>query len=626
MGIPQLFSKIVQDNPDLISAPADVKKLVHSFFLDYNALVYQVWHCIQQEEHPNERQSWKEPEWEQYLIDEVVRYTCDLIAWVHPTNRVVISIDGVVPRAKIEQQRHRRYKIPWIREYESKLFTTPVEDDKIRPVFDTAKITVGTPFWGNMVSGLINAVKMGRMTPSYGQNRGITPLIPGQQSGDTFEIEIHDAQTKGEGEHKIIANLLANPVQNQVLIYGLDADLLLLTLRASLVCPNIAILRESTTQRADQEAQCSRLPKWNTPFFWVDISKFRGHWVRRITTLAQENPKNNLPRRQNPQQWTHESLIADAMVLYCFVGNDFLPQQPSLEIQEGGIDNLWRSYGQVRMFRNDPWSLVDLTRQEIRWEFLFELVKRLYYAEIHQCKYLQNRRRMKSRSRRANIDEETGLPILFDSSMTLDDSKFQWERIWGNEHLRSCYEWTDWTHPQAVEQYHKIHFHWEANQMTPEFTRSHYGQRVCRDYLRMLDFVFQYYWRETPCWVSYYPYGSVPLFVDLYNYLEQTSNYGNLSWKPTIEIPTALGQGLWVLTPEYSAKLIPEKPKSYKMKDAEAPNRTSLHGADRYMLMTAEPNLPPARWTYWNMVVKRDGDSHLLETHPIRKFKVSLRK
>ena len=62
------------------------------------------------------------------------------------------------------------------------------------------------------------------------------------------------------------------------------------------------------------------------------------------------------------------------------------------------------------------------------------------------------------------------------------------------------------------------------------------------------------------------------------------------------------------------------------MENAEAPNRTSLHGADRYMLMTAEPNLPPARWTYWNMVVKRDGDSHLLETHPIRKFKVSLRK
>jgi len=617
MGIPQLFSKIVQENPDIISAPTSNKKPVHTFYLDYNALVYQVWHLIQEEEHTQER---TEREWELYLMDKVSEYTADLIAWVNPTHRAVISIDGVVPRAKMEQQRHRRYKLPWVREYERVLFTTSKEG--IQPIFDTAKITVGTSFWTEMVENLIGTIKQGRFSPSYCHNRGILPMIPEQDLTGGIEIEIQDAQTKGEGEHKIIANILSNPVKDQILIYGLDADLLLLTLRASLVSPNIAILRESTTQRADQEAQTSRMPKWGTPFFWVDIPKFRQHWVQRIVMIGSEPPKTKVPQRQKPQQWSHESLIADAMVLYCFVGNDFLPQQPSLEVDV--IDNLWRAYTTVRMFRQDPWSLVDLTKNEIRWDFVMELVKRLFYSEIHQCKYLQNRRRMKSRSRRANVDEETNVPILFGESMTLDDSKFQWERIWGNEYLRSCFEWTDWTHPQAVDQYHKVHFDWESSQIQQDFARSRMGQRVCREYCRMLDFVFHYYWREVPCWESYYSYGSAPLFADLFQYLESVDRE-RMKWEAQVNIPTALGQGIWVLCPSYSTIMILKKPETIRMGEWEAPERVGLNGADRYLLSHAEPKLPPGKFSYWMEVVKRDGSPELLELHPIRKFKMKAR-
>jgi len=657
MGIPQLFSRIVQDNPELIQAPIQARKQTHTFYLDYNALIYQVWHCIQGAEHPDARKAWGEAEWRAYLIEQVVEYTADLIAWVNPTHRAVICIDGPVPRAKIEQQRQRRFKLPWTRAYEKALFTNakPANEDPqpmadgVRPVFDTAQITVGTPFWGAMVEALVQAVKKGQMTPQRRHNGGILPMNPdGMGQVTHVEIEIQDAQTRGEGEHKIISQLLAHPTKEQVLIYGLDADLLLLTLRASLVSPNLAILRESTSQRADQEAQTSRLPKWQTPFFWVDIPRFRGCWVQRVHTLAQEaasprQQKNKQPPhknqhqqqqqhqqfqpKQNPAQWTQESLIADAMVLYCFAGNDFLPQQPSVDIQEGGIDNLWRTYAQTRMMRAEPWSLVDTRRGEVRWDFLREWVKRLHFQEIHQCKYLQNRRRMKSRARRAMIDEATGLPILFGKGMSLDESRFQWEKIWGNEHLRACFEWTDWTHPQAMEQYHKFHFDWVPNQIQPEFYRSHMGQRACREYLRTLDFVFQYYWKENPCWEHYYPYPSTPLFHDLVKYLYGSANYKALSISPktSSSLITPLGQGSWVLPPQYVRQLIPEIPATYRVPDFEAPEKTALHGADRYWLMVAEPILPPVRWVYWMKLLQRDGQKEGMELHPIRKFRIQVR-
>jgi hypothetical protein len=233
---------------------------------------------------------------------------------------------------------------------------------------------------------------------------------------------------------------------------------------------------------------------------------------------------------------------------------------------------------------------------------------------------------MKSRTRQATVNQETGIPVIFTGGMTTDESRMQWERIWGNEHLRSCYEWTDWTHPQSIDQYHKIHFDWESNQMNPEFVRSRMGQMVCRDYLRMLDFVFQYYWRESPCWVSYYGYSNVPLFVDLTNYLASHGKYETLRWEPEVIVPTPLAQGLWVLPNAYSAKLIPERPESYEPSEMEFPSRTALHGSDRYWLMHAEPKLPPARWNYWSDVVSRDGDKELLSLHLIRKFKIAMRK
>jgi 5'-3' exonuclease len=135
-------------------------------------------------------------------------------------DRVIVAMDGLVPYAKIVQQRYRRMR------------------QKEEEEFDRNQISPGTPYMKELEAG-------------------IRSRFPHFELSSTLE--------PGEGEHKLF-HMLKETTQNSICIYGLDADLILLCLaRNTLSAPNQFFLLRESGEFNDpklKEAEFSSLSVW----------------------------------------------------------------------------------------------------------------------------------------------------------------------------------------------------------------------------------------------------------------------------------------------------------------------------------------------------------------------------
>jgi 5'-3' exonuclease len=134
-------------------------------------------------------------------IGSIVVALHELLTNVVQAKKVYIAFDGLVPMAKMVQQRYRRFR----------------RADKTED-FDKHQISPGTPYMKELAKTL----------------RFIFP-----------DVIISDTLERGEGEHKIFLWLRTLPENERrnICIYGLDADLVLIALAQSDV-GDIRLLRE----------------------------------------------------------------------------------------------------------------------------------------------------------------------------------------------------------------------------------------------------------------------------------------------------------------------------------------------------------------------------------------------
>merc|ERR1711902_29343 len=161
----------------------------------------------------------------------------------------------------------------------------------------------------------------------------------------------------GEGEHKIASfirrcrNQKGHDPNTRHVLYGLDADLFMLGLATHEI--HFTVLREEVLFGKNRpcnkcgiaghfEDKCTNEPKQKSndgkktlkPFVFANLSVLREY-------LEYELKIDNL------SWWDLERVIDDFVFLCFFVGNDFLPHLPSLEIREGAIDNLLKKYKEL---------------------------------------------------------------------------------------------------------------------------------------------------------------------------------------------------------------------------------------------------------------------------------------
>ena len=94
MGIARYFSNIIKKNPNVYDS--NKPSVIDNFFIDFNAIVYKVILMLDKID-------------EKILIEEVVKFLIFIIDEIN-AKFVYIAMDGPVPRAKMVQQRFRRYK------------------------------------------------------------------------------------------------------------------------------------------------------------------------------------------------------------------------------------------------------------------------------------------------------------------------------------------------------------------------------------------------------------------------------------------------------------------------------------------------------------------------------------
>jgi 5'-3' exonuclease len=171
MGIPSYYKTLCDSIPGLL-----VKKIPESpthFWVDFNCMIY---HCIRQSSTKPYAGEETRIEWENEIIEVVCKYLKKLVDIVGPTKMVYIGVDGVVPMAKIRQQRLRRFKSVWIASEEERIGVRTVGE----PRWDTNSITPGTAFMERLGIALHK--------------------IP----NGTIKWHVSGADEPGEGEHKLM--------------------------------------------------------------------------------------------------------------------------------------------------------------------------------------------------------------------------------------------------------------------------------------------------------------------------------------------------------------------------------------------------------------------------------------
>ncbi|PKU60641.1 5'-3' exoribonuclease 4 isoform X1 [Dendrobium catenatum] len=464
-----------------------------NFYLDMNGIIHP---CFHPEDQPS-------PETYDEVFKSVFKYIDHLFSIVRPRKLLFMSIDGVAPRAKMNQQRARRFRAAKESadaavELEKLQSGSQLEtESKERSNLDSNVITPGTEFMAALSSALKYYIHM-RLNSDPGW-KGV-------------KIILSDANVLGEGEHKVASfirlqrNLPGFDPNTRHCLYGLDADLIMLALATHEI--HFSILREDVRMaqkngRAinfakNAKANCNKENKSKTEISNGITTKrfqFLNIWVLR------EYLSRDLKIPDPVVKIDLERLIDDFVFICLFVGNDFLPHIPSLEINEGAIDLLMAVYckefntlgGYLTESIKVDFARVDHFLQ-IVGSYEVAIFKKRYQIQKERAVHLGTVSDPKKGNRTSDFRSCSNIPTSTSSNdgkpgITIDQVKLGeegWKERYYAEKLESS----------SVHDQEKIKRH------------------MVKKYFEGICWVMHYYYEGVCSWQWFYPYHYAPFASD----------------------------------------------------------------------------------------------------------------
>ena len=329
MGIPSYFNLIIKNYINIFEKLKDFKNIDNLYF-DSNSIIYE---CLRKIDFNNYND---ENNFINDLLLNVTNIIDNYIQIINPRKRVFITFDGVAPMAKLQQQRTRRHKNIVLNEIEKKELDKPNEKK-----WDTSNITPGTQFMD----------KLNKYIKNYYEN--IFENI------NNLSIMVSGSNEFGEGEHKIFQYIRDNQhyhSNTKTFIYGLDADLIILCLSHIHLTNKLYLFRE--------------IPEYDNNL--KEIFKNEDYCILNIEKLAFES---------NKQINKYNLDLNDYILLSFFIGNDFLPHFPSINIRNNGLTILLETYKNV--IKKDEKIC---NNGKINWKILRKFVNELSKNEENNLK------------------------------------------------------------------------------------------------------------------------------------------------------------------------------------------------------------------------------------------------
>jgi 5'-3' exonuclease len=504
MGVPSLFAWWVEHYAKKILLSAVPIKGRRILYLDFNGLI-----------HPavrNDNLEFAE------MLNSVVKYLEKVFNYVKP-DELYIAIDGVAPAAKMKQQQDRRYKSA----KESKImrdiaikYNKPVREVEV----DFNMISPGTQFMYDLQEHLKSFLKVKCSQGNEWQN---------------IKVTLDDSNNPGEGEHKIMEHIRSKDslqLNEQILIYGLDADLIFLSLLNLKSNSNLYLLRENVQFKNRDKTDYFDTEKY--PFIYLNIQELQSIILKtlnpktHIDELVKMGFKNDIIDNEDISHlckkftWfkdtkkDNERLIVDYVFICFFLGNDFLPNLPCLKIKNGSLNEILIIYKKVSWLTGS--FLISDDGTDFNKKFLKEFLMEIAFIEADLLMQLEEKRQKDIRQfsfRLKNI-----------SPMDAEIERFRY-----------------------VEDQYKDEIHVDRDNWQQRYYEHMHGFKscnfkeskkqinlICQDYLNGLLWIL-YYYQGKPCeWGWSYSYHAAPTAHDLADY------FSNLSLNLTLTLTSLTAQ------------------------------------------------------------------------------------
>lgn len=451
MGIPYYFNTLYKkySSKKLIISESEINNLsIEHLFFDYNSMIHPCAHQVLDIIKTDDVNIIEDA-----IISNVITYTHYILSLTNPTY-AYIMIDGVAPMAKICQQRERRYKSEFLK----------IKDSE-KCDWNSNKITPGTNFMKRLSLALSKFIQISKT-----------------------KIYISDSTEPGEGEHKMMSYIQNNNITGNICIYGLDADLIMLSLINQTISKKIILLRDNTFN--------STLIETKRTFTFIDTTILRDCIYKEINEMYIKETQKNI-------ELSKQNIIQDYIFMCFLLGNDFLEHLPNLLIRESGINILLISYIKMIKLNNTPL----ICNNKINWKNFLQLLIYINEKKIH-------------------IKDK----IYKDCVLT--DSTFPMVNILQND----------------VIQYNKSNY---KKRYYTYFDIDINNHNICKEYCIGLNWIWGYYNNHSHNnWSWHYIYHATPFICDLINYISNNLNTVNNIILPSI-CNTEIEQ-LYMVLPRHS--------------------------------------------------------------------------